>query len=73
MTILPEMLHIQGLPKPYIHTYTRYKYGIFSRETTIHTVIYGSGQPYPYFLLETQHQTKVEISASLYNTLLLSE
>ena len=29
-------------PQPYIHRYIRCTYGIFSRETTIHTVIYGA-------------------------------
>jgi hypothetical protein len=30
-----------GGPEPYIFTYIRCTYGIFSREITIHTVLYG--------------------------------
>jgi hypothetical protein len=35
-------VYIQGWPEPYIYSYIRCTYGIFGRETTIHTVIYGA-------------------------------
>ena len=34
--------YLKGWPEPYIYRYIRCTYGIFNREITIHTVIYGA-------------------------------
>ena len=39
---LASSTNLQGWPQPYIYRYTRCTHGIFSREITIHTVMYGA-------------------------------
>ena len=40
--LVSYFVYILGWPEPYIYTYIRCTYGIFSREITVHTVIYGA-------------------------------